>query len=57
MKSFVTSNPAEDFLARLRVLMTSPLGRTTVCNKNVKTGVAIERCTREVEEPFGLRGP
>lgn len=34
MKSFVVSNPAEDLRARLRVLMTSPDGRTTVC-KNV----------------------
>ena len=31
MNNFVTSKPAEDFLARCRVLMTSPEGRTTVC--------------------------
>ena len=30
MNSFVVSKPAEDFLALLRVLMTLPLGRTTV---------------------------
>ncbi len=30
MKSFVKSKPDADFLARLLVLMTSPLGSTTV---------------------------
>lgn len=36
MKSFVVSKPAEDLRARLRVLMTSPDGRTTVCKKCVR---------------------
>lgn len=30
MNNFVKSNPADDFLARLRVLITSPEGSTTV---------------------------
>ena len=31
INSLVVSKPAADFLARLRVLMTWPFGRTTVC--------------------------
>lgn len=30
INNLVVSNPAADFLARLRVLITLPLGRTTV---------------------------
>ena len=32
MKSFVVSNPAEDFFDLRRVLITSPEGKTTVYN-------------------------
>ena len=41
IKSLVVSKPAADFLARLRVLMISPLGSTTVL------GATLEKILRE----------
>lgn len=60
MKSFVVSNPADDFRARRRVLMTSPDGSTTVY-KSAPTRVSLEQLmgrdgTNRVKEPFRLRG-
>ncbi len=40
INNLVVSNPAADFLARLRVLMTLPLGRTTVWIQFVKKTVS-----------------
>ena len=59
MKSFVVSNPAEDFRDRLRVLTTSPDGRTTVC-VIVRSQYLGERWdvvrqqTYHIEKPFAL---
>jgi len=60
--SLVVSKPAELFRARLRVLMTSPLGRTTVCQGaqggwGFRHGAYIieERAgTDRLQEPLGL---
>lgn len=56
MKSLVVSNPADDFLALCLVLMTSPLGSTTVyifyefLHLNAK-----HKPTYRIKEPFSLR--
>lgn len=57
MKSFVVSNPVEDLRARRRVLMTSPLGSTTVCRMRKVSGDCVLRCstTYDVEEPLAPR--
>ncbi len=39
MNNFVVSNPAEDFLDRLLVFMTSPEGNTTVYFCSAKSGL------------------
>lgn len=59
MKSFVTSQPAEDFLDLCLVLMTSPVGRTTVWNNKevIIQGRALERITYDIQEPFSSRSP
>lgn len=58
----VVSQPAADLRARWRVLMTSPLGRTTVCAKETrrqrarrKPTAASSANTDQVEEPLGSR--
>ena len=54
MKSFVVSKPADDLRARLRVLMTSPEGSTTVCAR--VSGVSTDHDERpyRVQEPLRL---
>ena len=59
MKSFVVSNPAEDFRERLRVLTTSPDGSTTVCVivRSQYLGEmwdVVRRHTYHIEKPFTL---
>lgn len=56
MNSFVVSNPADDFLALLRVFMTSPLGRTTVYEKaSQETGSQGKDIdSYQVKKPFSL---
>ena len=60
MNSFVVSKPADDLRARLRVLMTSPEGSTTVCAR-VRVRVSVsgvdtdyDERTYRVQEPLRL---
>ena len=52
IKSLVVSNPADDFLARRLVLITSPLGRTTVLKESGTKYLWLS--THCVEKPFGF---
>jgi hypothetical protein len=45
INSFVVSNPAADFRALLRVLITSPDGRTAVCEV-----LGVESKTKRINE-------
>jgi len=57
MNNFVVSNPAADFRARWRVLMTSPEGRTTVYGDTQSTDLNIVKGinTYRIQEPFAFR--
>lgn len=57
MKILVMSIPADDFRARRRVLMTLPLGSTTVYEQVlVVEWSAVVEVTYNVEKPFSPRG-
>ena len=61
INSFVVSHPAEDLRERRRVLITLPLGRTTVCIRprmisRVQTNGTRERSTHKIQEPLALGG-
>lgn len=57
MNNFVVSNPAADFRARWRVLMTSPEGRTTVYRDTQSINSNIVKVTNayRIQEPFAFR--
>jgi hypothetical protein len=57
MNNFVVSNPAADFRARWRVLMTSPEGRTTVYGdiQSTNSNIVKEIIAYRIQEPFAFR--